>query len=206
MLITFEGIDGSGKTTHFKRATELLKEKGFDVESFREPGGTDFSENVRTLLLETNHEVSDISELLLFEAARADLFQRRMKPILDRKGIVILDRFFDSTVAYQGYGRGLSIEVINYLNNLVTGGVKPDITFYMRVPIEDCFRRMSKNRDRIENAEKSFFENVYRGFEENAKLHPDRVITIDATEPKDIVFETIKEHLRERGVLKKKDC
>jgi dTMP kinase len=201
MLITFEGIDGSGKTTHFKRATELLKEKGFDVESFREPGGTDFSENVRTLLLETDHEVSDISELLLFEAARADLFERRMKPILDRKGIVILDRFFDSTVAYQGYGRGLPVEVINYLNNLVTGGVKPDITFYMRLPIEDCFRRMSKERDRIENAEKSFFENVYRGFEENAKLHPDRIITIDATEPKDIVFETIKEHLRERGVI-----
>lgn len=198
MLITFEGIDGSGKTTHFKRTAEFLSQEGLIVRPFREPGGTDFSESVRSLLLETDIDISDLAELLLFEAARADLIEKQIKPALERGETVILDRFYDSTVAYQGYGRGLPIEEINRLNNFVSCGIMPDITFYMRVPLEDCFQRMSKKRDRIENAAKSFFENVYRGFEKNAAENPGRVITIDATEPKPIVFETIKEYLRER--------
>ena len=116
MLITFEGIDGSGKTTHFKRLHEYLLEKNIKVKTFREPGGTQLSEKIREILLDTEVDINDLSELLLFEASRADLIEKQIKPALAEGYWVVLDRFFDSTMAYQGYGRGIQTDCINYLN------------------------------------------------------------------------------------------
>jgi dTMP kinase len=202
MLITFEGVDGSGKTTHFKRLTEFLIERGVKVKTFREPGGTPFGEKIRELLLDTECPITDLSELLLFETARSELITQQIKPALEEGYWVLLDRFFDSTMAYQGYGRGIPIEVVDYLNRLVAQGIKPDITFYMRIPLETSLERVGKkSKDRIENAAQSFFEGVMQGFEKIAKKRKQRVITIDGMKPKDQVFDSIIKHLMDNGYL-----
>ncbi len=203
MLITFEGIDGSGKTTHFKNLQEYLMEQGIKVKTFREPGGTQLSEKIRDILLDSDVDINDMSELLLFEASRSDLIEKQIKPALAEGYWVVLDRFFDSTMAYQGYGRGIQTEYVNYLNKLVAKGLEPDITFYMRISLEESIRRINKHnrsQDRIEMADKGFFERVYNGFEQAAKDNGHRTIIIDAMEEKHIVFATIIEYLKERGL------
>src|SRR5690554_846824 len=130
MLITFEGIDGSGKSTQIKLLKEKLVKLGFRTEVFREPGGTKVSELIRSILLNPDLDVDPVSELLLFSAARAQLTSERVKPLLKEGVIVILDRFYDSTVSYQGYGReSLAIEQIHQINKIATGNLIPDLTF-----------------------------------------------------------------------------
>ena len=192
MFITFEGIDGCGKSTQLNLLKEYLIENKFEVITTREPGGTELSEQIRSILLGVHNVINPLTELLLFEAARAHLVETVIKPALAQNIIVLSDRFFDSTVAYQGYGRGLCIEKINYLNNLAVNGVIPNLTFFLDIPTETSFeRRHKKEFDRIENMDYNFFQNVINGFRKIAELEPKRIITIDASQTKENTFQQI---------------
>ncbi|MFM7157503.1 MAG: dTMP kinase, partial [Bacteroidota bacterium] len=138
MFITFEGIDGSGKSTQIQFLKTLLEDKGHKVTVLREPGGNIVSEKIRTLLLDSKEQIEPRSELLLFTAARAQLVSKVIRPALEGGDIVICDRYIDSSVAYQGYGRGLSIKDIEQINAFATNDLIPDITFIFDLPVEDA--------------------------------------------------------------------
>ena len=198
MFITFEGIDGCGKSTQLNLLKEYLMQNNFNVVTTREPGGTELSEQIRNILLSVHNEISPITELLLFEASRSHLVETIIKPALDKNMIVLSDRFFDSTVAYQGYGRGLELEQINYLNNLATNGIVPTLTFYLEIPLEISLKRRKKTIDRIEDIGYDFFQNVADGFRKIAELEPQRIITIDASCTKEATFDKIVTVVNER--------
>jgi dTMP kinase len=181
MLISFEGIDGSGKSTQISLLKEELTKQGYEVEVFREPGGTDVSEMIRGMLLNPEIDIDPTTELLLFSSARSQLVAEKVIPLLEKGVIVILDRFFDSTTAYQGYGRqNISIEQIHQINKTATHGLKPDITFYLRLSPETAAERTKRfEKDRMELAGNSFFKRVYEGFEALAKSE-ERVHKINA--------------------------
>lgn len=181
MFITFEGIDGSGKSTQIELLKQHYNKQGKEVILIREPGGTELSENIRELLLNKNYQITPESELLLFNAARNDLFTKVIKPALKQDKIILSDRFYDSTVAYQSYGRGLEIETVSFVNKLATHSTQPDITFYLKIDLETSkSRNESKTKDRIEKAGDKFFEDVKNGFDQLAKNTP-RIKTINAT-------------------------
>ncbi len=196
MFITFEGIDGCGKSTQLKHTAEYLRSIGLDVVCLREPGGTKFSEQIRDILLSTKSKINSISELLLFEAARADLTQNVIIPSLNEGKFVLSDRFFDSTTAYQGYGRELDLNTINTLNSFSSLNIKPDLTFYLKIDLELSYRR-SKYRtpDRMESAGEEFFLKVINGFDEIAKNNPDRICIIDSSGKPEITFQSIKNRI-----------
>lgn len=192
MFITFEGIDGSGKSTQIDRLRRKLEDESHTVEVFREPGGTELSEKVRAILLESELDIRPVTELLLFSAARAQLMSERVLPLLEEGAVVILDRFYDSTTAYQGYGRGSAdLGQIHRLNELASHGRRPDLTFYLRIGLEDSSRRMKDiARDRMERSGDDFYKRVIRGFDEMAEKE-DRIIRVDSTLPPDEVQEII---------------
>jgi len=192
MFITFEGIDGSGKSTQVKLLEEYFASLHIKYISVREPGGTDFSEEIRDILLDSSHSINSVSELMLFEAARADLVRKIIKPSIDKNIIVIADRFYDSTTAYQGYGRQLNIDYINICNKLAVGNCIPDITFLLTLPLNEARQRtIHLKQDRIETSSIDFFERVYNGFLEIAKANKDRIQIIDATQSIDAIFNSI---------------
>lgn len=193
MLITFEGIDGCGKTTQIKNLTNYLNEKNLNITVFREPGGTRLSEKIREILLHEPGEMDFRTELLLFSAARSQLVKEKVIPILKKGEIVVLDRYFDSTVAYQGYGRNsMNIQHIHFLNKLATHDTVPDITFYLKISPEIASERTrDSQKDRMESAGHDFFERVKSGYDLLAEEN-DRIITIDSTRKPDIVFQDIK--------------
>lgn len=174
MLITFEGIDGSGKSTQIELLRKTLSERGWQVEVFREPGGTEVSELIRQILLDPALDIHPVAELLLFSAARAQLTAQRVRPLLEAGAIVILDRFYDSTVSYQGYGRqSLPIDVIHQINKIATQHLVPDVTFYLKLPLEEATRRTRNNsKDRMELAGDDFFKKVIEGFDALAGQNP----------------------------------
>jgi dTMP kinase len=196
LFITFEGIDGCGKSTQLGLVKNMLEHKGFKVLSLREPGGTQLSEDIRNILLSNKSKINDVAELLLFEAARTNLVEELIKPALLRNEFVLCDRFYDSTTAYQGYGRMIDIDLIKTCNRIAVNGLKPDLTFYLKIPLEIAKQR-SKNRehDRIEKAGDDFFERVLAGYDQIAAEEPDRFriinseSTIDVTKNK--IFENI---------------
>ncbi len=182
MFITFEGIDGSGKSTQILLLREYLVKNGHKVVTLREPGGTELSEYIRAVLLNKKLEVSDISELLLFQAARADLVKTIVLPSLDQGRIVLSDRFYDSTTAYQGYGRGIDMEIIEKSNQIGSLGVLPDMTFYLNIERSVGQNRdIEKVRDRMELSGDEFYEKVINGYNELAKSES-RFITIDGNQ------------------------
>ncbi|MBP3192432.1 dTMP kinase [Natronogracilivirga saccharolytica] len=198
MLISFEGIDGSGKSTNIRNLCQYLEEKGYDVQVFREPGGTVLSEQIREILLNSDEDIHPIAESLLFSAARAQLVATRIRPALAEGTIVIVDRFFDSTTAYQGYGREvIPVWQIDQLNDLATQQLEPDITFYLRLPPEEAQRRRARegSEDRLERSGEKFFERVSKGFDQLA-AEKERIITLDSTQPVEILTEQIVSHLR----------
>lgn len=181
MFITFEGIDGCGKTTQLKLVNDYFKSKNINTLIIREPGGTVFSEKIRDILLSKSSDITDISELLLFAAARNSLVQNIIRPALNNGTVVICDRFYDSTTAYQGYGRGIDLNQVELINNIATDGLKPDITFYLKLSIDEANKRASKRRkDRIEDAGRKFFENVLIGYDEISQKEPIRVKIVPA--------------------------
>jgi dTMP kinase len=193
LFISFEGSDGSGKSTHIRLLSEQLIAMGYRVKVTREPGGCPIAEQIRGIVLDNaNAEMTPVAEALLYAAARAQHVGEVIRPALERGEIVITDRFVDSSVAYQGYGRGLGEEVIGAINAPATGGLTPDITFFMAVDTGEAARRISdREQDRLELAGQEFHQKVYQAFRLIAEGNPQRVITVDATQSKPAVHERI---------------
>ncbi len=182
MLITFEGIDGSGKTTQINLLADLLEKKGHSTLKLREPGSNPVSEKIRDILLDKNMQMSPLTELFLFEAARAELVENKIIPALKAGKTVLLDRFYDSTTAYQGCGRNLSMTDVEICNSIASKGIKPDLTFFLDVSLKISQARFNKkNKDRIENAGNDFFAKVIQGFRDIALREPERFHLIDAS-------------------------
>jgi len=183
MFITFEGIDFCGKSTQVELLKKFLLENKKEVEIIREPGGTEISEIIRPILLDKKHyKMFMETEIFLFSAARAQLVREKIRPYLDKNIFVISDRFHDSTTAYQGYGRGISLELVKHINSLAIGDTIPDITFFIDIPVEEAEKRkQAKKRlrlDRIETSDSEFYNRVRNGYitlSENEK----RFIRID---------------------------
>lgn len=196
MFITFEGIDGSGKSTQIEKLKQALSRQDLPVHVFREPGGTALSEQVRSLLLDSDLDIDPVAELLLFSSARAQLVGEKIRPLLEQDQIIILDRYYDSTVAYQGYGRGsLPLADIHRLNAIASQGITPDLTFYLKLPLEVARRRTHKNpKDRMEKAGRAFFERVVEGFDTMA-AGEERIIAVDATGPAGETHRAIMDHI-----------
>ena len=201
-FITFEGIDGCGKSTQCEMLKDYLKERGVDFIFVREPGGTVIGERIREILLDKkNSQMTPRTELLLFEAARAQITDEVIKPALDEGKIVICDRFFDSSSAYQGKARGMGMDFVGDLNMAATGGLKPDITFFFDISAEEALARRGKRgeaSDRIELAGLKFQEDVRQGYLEIAEKSGGRIVTIDAGQSVEEIFEEIKDKLKGR--------
>lgn len=197
MLVSFEGIDGCGKTTQLGLLYDRLLATGVETLALREPGGTDVSEAIRSLLLDTQHRVDPVAELLLFSAARAQLVAERIRPALGKGHVVLLDRFYDSTTAYQGYGRQqLSVQAIDEINRVATGGLVPDVTFYFDVDIDTAMsRRAGGQPDRMERAGDDFFKRVREGYLALATHYADRFVTLDAALPMQQIHELVWRHV-----------
>jgi dTMP kinase len=180
MFISFEGIDGCGKTTQKKLLEKYFEQQEIPYISLREPGGTEFSEEIRNLLLSKKYELNSISELFLFEAARADLTEKVIIPALEAGKVVLCDRFYDSTFAYQGYGRKIDLESIKNCNLLAAHGYYTSVTFYLEINLGLSLERTSgKELDRMESSGDEFFQRVIKGFEFLAQSEPERFIRID---------------------------
>lgn len=193
LFITFEGPDGCGKTTQMNLLAQYFEKKGKKVVLTREPGGKGLGEKVREILLNYNGEVSDRCESFLFLADRAQNIDIIVKPAVEQGEIVLCDRHIDSTVAYQGYGRGLDINEINILNNLATGGKKPDLTLVFDVDVETSMKRVGKEKDRMESAGIDFHNRVRNGYLELATQEPDRIKVLDATKTIEEIHEKVVE-------------
>lgn len=204
MFITFEGIDYSGKSTQARLLHEYLKSKNIKSVLLREPGGTKISEKIREILLNKEHlEMYSLTEFMLFSASRAQLVREVIKPHLKKNIIVICDRYYDSSAAYQGFAGKVDLKKIFYVNNLVINGLEPNVTFFIDISPNLALRR-SNNRgnllDRIENKKISFYNKVYRGFKEIAKKNRKRFKVINGRKNvKDIhkqIVETINKKLK----------
>jgi dTMP kinase len=176
-FITFEGIDGSGKTTQSELTLNYLERLGLDVTWTREPGGTELGRELREILLVRKGTLSDMAELLIFAADRTQHTSDVIRPALESGEIVLCDRYIDSTLAYQGYGRGLHIKEILVINEMATLGLKPDLTLVYDIPYEVTNR--VRNKDRIESSGDEFFKRTRNGFLIIAKEEPERVKVID---------------------------
>ncbi len=182
MLITFEGIDGSGKSTQAQLLYAHFERQGRAPLLVREPGGTALSERVRALLLDPETHITPRAELLLFSAARAQLVQEVVRPALDRGCIVIADRFYDSTTAYQGAGRALAdADWLHTFHAFVTDGLAPARTYFIDVPLDVAAARRGGDRDRMEQAGADFFERVREAYLDLVEREPERVVRIDGT-------------------------
>ena len=194
-LITFEGIDGCGKSTQLALTAKFLRRRGLAVARLREPGSTKVSERIRRILLDKDLHLEDITELLLYEAARAELVAKEILPLIKTGTIVLCDRFYDSTTAYQGYGRRLDLTMVTGLHKVAVGTVKPDLTFVFDLPLKTSMLRRGKNPDRLESQSRAFFTRVRKGFQEIARTEPGRVKQIDARPSPETVFAQVQPHL-----------
>jgi len=195
MLITFEGVEGCGKTTQIDRLRQHLESSGREVVITREPGGTPIAEAIRNLLLDPVHrEMSPVTELLLYAAARAQHVDERIRPAIEAGKIVLSDRFADSTTAYQGAGRGLDPKMIAALHRIATRGVWPPLTIVIDVPSEEGLRRAMRVRasDRIEQETLAFHERVREAFLRLAEREPGRVRVVNGLRPVDKVAADIR--------------
>lgn len=193
LFITFEGADGCGKTTQMKLLAEYLKQQGKNVVLTREPGGKGLGEKVREILLNYDGPVSDRCESFLFLADRAQNIDIIVNPAVEDGKIILCDRHIDSTVAYQGYGRGLDIERINKLNDIATNGKKPDLTFVFDIDVETSMKRVGKEKDRMESAGIDFHNRVRKGYLELAKQEPQRIKVLDATKSIEEIHKNVVE-------------
>ena len=190
-FITFEGVDGCGKSTQAEKLVEKLFEVDISAVTVREPGGDPISESIRKLLLHAEESMSDRAEALLMIASRAQLTDKVILPHIINGKWVVADRYADSTLAYQGGGRGLSVKALDEINNFGTYTLKPDITFFIDIPIEKANERMSVSRDRIEKEGSNFQQRVRDQYLALNSKNPDRVVLINGEQSIDKVFEDI---------------
>lgn len=195
LFITFEGTDGCGKTTQIELLKRYLEEKRYKVVLTREPGAKGLGEKLREILLNYDGDVSSNCESFLFLADRAQHIDMLIKPAIECGEVVLCDRHTDSTVAYQGYGRGLDLNQIKMLNDIATNGVKPDMTFVFDIDIETAQKRVGKTKDRMESAGIEFFKRVRQGYLEIAKSEPERVKVLDATQTIETIANQVKEYI-----------
>lgn len=204
-FITFEGIDGCGKSTQLRLAEEALRRDGTEVVVTREPGGTPIAEKIRELVMSSAHaEMSVECELLLYLAARAQHVSQLIRPAVDSGRVVLCDRFEDATFAYQGYGRGLALEQLRGMNSFATGGLEPTLTLVFDVSVELSRARMNgagKVPDRMEAGPSAFHRRIREGYLALARAHPERIVVLRGDQPVEHiaqqVYRTIKQYLGE---------
>lgn len=204
-FITFEGPEGSGKTTQAKRLLAKLADEGYEAIYTREPGGTPTGEAIREILQydKAGEPICDETEVFLFAASRAQLVRRVIIPALERGINIVCDRFVDSTTVYQGYGRGFDVEQMIAINDFAIGGAAPDLTILMDVDVSIGFDRLATRQrelfqesDRIEREERAFHERVRAGYLELAKRFPDRFITLDASRNEAEIEREVWDHVK----------
>ncbi|MEH1797825.1 MAG: dTMP kinase [Nostoc sp.] len=202
-LIVFEGVEGCGKTSQMQLCSEWLESLGVSVVVTREPGGTELGVHLRRLLLEKSsaqgEPVAEVTELLLYAADRSQHVEQELKPNLAAEKYILCDRYTDSTIAYQGYGRGLNMSLINQLNNIATGGLESDLTIWLDVDVEVGLARKRGDGvglDRIEQEAIAFHRRVQKGYAELAASYPSRIVRVDGSLSKEAVKEVIQGILR----------
>ena len=191
-LITIEGLDGAGKSTLARGLQRAVAERGGEAQVLREPGGVELSERIRALVADPALAVSPRAEALLYAAARAQLVEERLQPLLQEGALVLLDRFADSSLAYQGAGRALGVQQIREINQFATGRLKPDRTLLLRIdPAAGRARQQQRalQPDRLERESERFFETVAAAYDELASADPLRIRTLDASQPADQVLD-----------------
>ena len=205
MFITFEGLDGSGKTTQVRLLAGYLRAAGYDVLLTREPGGTAIGDQIREVLHRLdNTEMHPAAELLLYNASRAQLVAEVLRPHLQQGGLVICDRFYDSTLAYQGYGHQLNLDNLQAIINFATGGLRPDLTFFLDITPEAGLQRRKQASlfgaewNRLDDMELAFHRRVYTGYQALMKAEPDRWLRLDALVEIDALQSRIRQELETR--------
>lgn len=201
MFITFEGSEGSGKTSQIPALAEYLSTQGYPVITTREPGGTSIGDQVRTILNDLdNTDMQPRTEVLLFQASRAQLVDHVIRPALQNGQIVLSDRYADSTLAYQGYGHQLNLDLIRTIVDFATGGLKPDLTLFLDVDVEVGLRRRAQGGEwnRLDAFELAFYKRVREGYLEMAGAEPERWIVIDANHPPETVQAQLRQSILER--------
>jgi dTMP kinase len=201
MFITFEGPDGSGKTTQLRSLADFLCQHDYQVLTTREPGGTTISEQIRSILFDLkNTQMVPRTEILLFLASRAQLVEQVIRPYLAGGGVVLCDRYADSTLAYQGYGHKVNLDQLKVLIDFATGGLKPDLTLLLDLEAEEGLRRRERGGDwnRLDAYAQAFHQRVRLGFLELARQEPQRWVTIDAGRPADQVQTAIRQEVARR--------
>lgn len=193
-FISFEGGEGAGKTTLINNLKIALEQKGFEVVVAREPGGTEFGEKVRSLLLESSFKMTAQAELCLFLASRSQHIAEKLKPALDKGKVILCDRFNESSIAYQGAGRKLGMDLVSKICDTICDGFSPDLTFFLDLPPEKGLGRIEAKYDRIESEKQSFHERVRQGYLTLAHNNT-RIVVIDASLSKEKVLEKTLEVL-----------
>lgn len=196
MFISFEGIDGCGKGTQISYFEKYLDSIGKTYIVVREPGGTEIGETIREVLLHSKFAITGKAELLLFLASRAQLVHEKILPALKEGKVVIADRFIDSSVAYQGAGRKIGVEEVKKLNSFATENIKPDITFYIDIPVSTFYQR-KLFADRIECEGTAFLETVRQAYLKMAREEPNRIVVIDGSKNTEDVWKSILSHLNQ---------
>ncbi|MDA0986268.1 MAG: dTMP kinase [Bacteroidetes bacterium] len=205
MFITFEGIDSSGKSTQLQKLAEYLISHNKRVLILREPGGTPVAEAIRSILLNKQFSINAEEELLLFTAARANLVKNVISPEVKKGNIVLCDRFYDSTTAYQSFGRGLNREFVNKINNFATQNLKPDFTFVIDIPVDEMIKRSQTSKkinDRMEENKIDFFEKVRNGYLILSQEEPERIKIIDGVLPIEQVHDAVLKFVLQKNKLK----
>ena len=214
MFITFEGLDGSGKTTQVQLAAAELRRAGHQVLLTREPGGTSIGDQIRTVLhsLE-NTEMNSATELLLYNASRAQLVAEVLRPHLQKGGVVICDRFYDSTLAYQGYGHQLNLDTLKAIINFATGGLRPDLTIFLDITPDDGLARrkqaslFGEEWNRLDDMEMAFHRRVYAGYQQLINDEPERWVKISAMQSVEQVQQAVRDLLKSRvGAIEPQPC
>jgi dTMP kinase len=198
VFVTFEGVDGSGKTTQAEMLADALRHEGRNVVATREPGGTRLGERIRELLLD-GEGMAPWAEASLFTTARAELVERVISPALAEGSVVVCDRYLDSSLAYQGVARGLGIDRVLAFNVEAIRGVLPDVTFLLLVDVDEARKRSAAARDRIEREGDVFLSLVDQGYRQLAGLFPQRIVTVEGKRPVHEIAKEILEHVRQRA-------
>jgi dTMP kinase len=201
MFITLEGPEGSGKTRQIVPLADYLRQQGLPVLVTREPGGTSIGDQVRAILSDLNNSaMRPNTEILLFQASRAQLVEQVIQPHLHAGGVVLCDRYADSTLAYQGYGHRVDLEQLKVLIHFATGGLKPDLTFLLDIDVQEGLRRKTRGGEwnRLDAYDLDFHQRVRQGYFQMVREEPDRWAVIDAAQPPELVQAKLRKEIMKR--------